>query len=314
MTGRADRPVTVALVGRANVGKSTLFNALADEKLSIVTRKPHTTRVPVAASIAGPAGSIWFWDTPGVSERPTHPLQRWLNASVTQSVDRADAILFVVEALNWFPADQTVFEAALRSGKPIGGVVTKIDRIRSKTLLLPFLEQLATHPEIRFWVPVSALRRDNLSRLVTAVDEYLASAVSPSAAALPVRRGFAFPDFAAELFRERLMERLSGELPYALHVRCSRFVDEVDRMEIEFRIVVERPGQKRIVVGTGGEVLRQVGSAVRADLEAQSGKRVLLRSWVEIDPGWSLKRPEAVLVLAGQDAVQLSQGELPGHD
>ncbi|EQD38840.1 GTP-binding protein Era, partial [mine drainage metagenome] len=222
-------------------------------------------------------------------------MQRWLNDSVWQSADRADFLLFVVEAMRWLPADQSVLEQARRAGKLMGGVVTKIDRVRSKTILLPFMTRLAAQPDMLFWVPVSATRHDNLSRLIACVDEHASPAVPQPAAALPERRGLFFPDFAAELFRERLMERLSDELPYALHVLCSRWVEEANRMEIEFRIVVERPGQKRIVVGTGGQVLRQVGSAVRVDLERQTGKKVMLRSWVEVDPDWSLQRPEAIL-------------------
>ncbi|MHB1543670.1 MAG: GTPase Era [Gammaproteobacteria bacterium] len=313
MTEQPDQVITVALVGRTNVGKSSLFNALAEEKLSIVTRKPHTTRFPVAAPVVGATQTIWLWDTPGASERPTHPMQRWLNESVWQSVDRADALLFVVEAMHWLPADQSVLEQARRLGKPMGGVVTKIDRIKSKTVLLPFLAELALQPDIRFWVPVSAIRHENLSRLISCVDEYCSLVSAQPAALLPERRGLAFPDFAAELFRERLMERLSGELPYALHVLCNRWVDEVDRMEIEFRIVVERPGQKRIVVGTGGQVLRQVGSDVRTALEKQTGKRVMLRSWVEIDPDWSLKRPEVILRTDAKSADSLPAPWPPGH-
>lgn len=286
---------SVALIGRTNVGKSTLFNALADEKLSIVTRKPHTTRIPVAASVGTPGGPIWFWDTPGASVRPTHPMQRRLNESVWQSVEEADALLFVVEALHWLPADLSVLEQAERSGKPVGGVVTKIDRIKAKTALLPFLTRLTEHADVLFWVPVSATRRENLPRLIVCVDQHFKVATVHPDRSHGHRRGLAFPDFAAELFRERLMERLSGELPYALHVLCSRWIDEVDRMEIDLRILVERPGQRRIVVGTGGEVLRQAGSEVRVQLEAQTGKRIMLRSWVEIDPGWSTRGPDAVI-------------------
>lgn len=295
MTESRDRTCTVALVGRTNVGKSSLFNALAAEKLSIVTRKPHTTRLPVAAPVRGPSGTLWFWDTPGATERPTRPLERWLNEAAWQSIGRADAILFVVEALRWRPEDQSIFEQARHLGKPMGGVVTKIDRLRSKTQLLPFLERLAEQPDIRFWVPVSATRQDNLAHLVACVDEHWCAPATGEHGGFPEQRGLAFPDFAAELFREHLMQRLSGELPYALHVSCRRWVDEIDRMEIEFLIMVERPGQKRIVVGTGGEVLRTVGSQVRGDLEHRTGKRVMLRSWVEVDPGWSQRGPGAFL-------------------
>jgi GTP-binding protein Era len=288
MTGSARVAV---LLGRPNVGKSTLFNALAGSRLSIVTPKPATTRLVVAAPLPGDDAGIRIWDTPGILDRPRHRLQLRLNDVVWNAALESDLLLFVVAGLEWRDEDDRLVERAFGLGKPIGVVVNQVDRIKPRTALLPFLEQLAKRASFSFLVPVSARRGENLTVLAGQIRSACPVPSRPRPASLSRGTGLDWPDQAAELFREQLMLDLSAELPYALHVVCESWQETGRGVEVDLRVWVERPGQKGIVIGTEGRRLKTAGTRVRHTLEARLGRPVLLHSRVEVDPDWSLHHP-----------------------
>ncbi len=276
-------------MGRPNVGKSTLFNALVGSRLSIVTPKPATTRLVVAVPLPGAGAEIRIWDTPGVLDRPQHRLQRRLNELVWNAALESDLLLIVVAGLEWRDEEDRLLERSLALGKPIGVVVNQIDRIKPRTALLPFLEQLANRSSFSFLVPVSARRGENLTVLA---DQIRSSCPAPTRPTSGTRgTGLAWPDQAAELFREQLMLDLTAELPYALHVVCESWQETGRGVEVDLRVRVERPGQKGIVIGSGGQRLKMAGTRVRHTLEARLGRPVLLHSRVEVDPDWTLHHP-----------------------
>jgi GTP-binding protein Era len=282
----------VVLLGRPNVGKSTLFNSLAGSRMSIVTPKPATTRLVVAAPLPGAGPEIRIWDTPGVMDRPRHRLQLRLNDVVWNAALEADLLVWVVAGLEWSDEEDRLLERARELGKPLGVAVNQIDRIKPRTALLPFLERLADRSSFSFLVPVSARRGENLATLADQIRSFCPAPerIRPAFAARGV--GLAWPDQAAELFREQLMMDLTAELPYALHVVCESWLETERRVEVDLRVWVERPGQKGIVIGTGGQRLKVAGSRVRHTLEARVGRPVLLHSRVEVDPDWTLHHPQ----------------------
>ncbi len=291
MTEVTDNVRAAVLLGRPNVGKSTLFNALAGSRLSIVTPKPATTRLVVAAPLPGGEPEIRIWDTPGALDRPRHRLQLRLNDVVWNAALESDLLLLVVAGLEWRDEDDRLLERALGFSKPLGVVVNQIDRIKPRTALLPFLEQLAKRAPFSFLVPVSARRGENLAVLADQIRS-ACPAPLPSRAAFGTRgTGLPWPDQAAELFREQLMLDLSAELPYALHVVCASWQETGRGVEVDLRVWVERPGQRGIVIGAGGQRLKTAGTRVRHTLEARLGRPVLLRSRVEVDPDWTLHQP-----------------------
>ena len=276
---------TVVLAGRPNVGKSTLLNALAGRKLSIVTPKPQTTRHRVEGLVAGPGFRMILTDTPGTAAASGSRLAHFMNREGDAALGGADAAILVVAAPRWARGDDVALARLARVGLPVVLAVNKIDCMKPRMALLPFLEHVAGRHDFSAIVPISASRGENLDALVKTVIAHLpegAAGEAPEA----VERGERFQ--AAEALREQLMLALSDELPYGIAVEIERFEPTEDgRTEIDAIIWVERDGQRKIVIGTKGARLKAIGSATRLALNELFGRRVHLNTWVKVRAGWS---------------------------
>ena len=276
----------VAVVGRPNVGKSTLVNALVGRKVSIVTSRPQTTRHRITGVATGSAAQLLFVDTPGLHSLHRRALNRAMNRTAVAALADADMVALVIEAGRWTDEDATALKRARESGRPVMLVVNKVDQVRPREALLPFLEKVAGQGEFEAIVPVSAERGENLDRL-----RALLEAAMPEGPPLFPADAFSDRDerfHAAEIIREKLTRRLHEELPYGLAVEVERMVaDEEGRYEIAAVIWVEREGHKAIVVGRGGEMLKAVGTAARLELKERLGAPVHLSLWVKVREGWS---------------------------
>ncbi len=276
---------TVVLAGRPNVGKSTLLNALAGRTLSIVTPKAQTTRHRVEGVVSGPGFRMIVSDTPGAGAAGGSRLAHAMNREGEAALGGADAAILVVAAPRWTAGDDAVLERLVRTGLPVVLAVNKIDLVRPRTALLPFLARAAGKHDFSAIVPVSAGKGDNLEALVRAAAVHLPEGPVTDAPA-PLDRGERF--VAAEALREQLMMALSDELPYGLAVEIERFEPTADgRTEIDAVIWVEREGQRRIVIGAKGAKLKAVGQAARLALNERLGRRVHLNTWVKVREGWS---------------------------
>lgn len=279
------RSGTVAIVGRPNVGKSTLLNRLIGQKLSIVSRKPQTTRQPILGVLHLPGAQIGFVDTPGLENRKRRALARAMNREALRSLAEVDLGVLVVEALAFTQEDQVVAEAVMAEGRPWLLVVSKVDQVRDKSRLLPFLANLGQRfPGVEV-VPLSARDGSNVEALETAICRYLPEGEALYEADTITDRSVRF--LASEFIREKLFRKLGQELPYSLAVTIDEFKEETDRVSIAATIWVEREGQKAIVIGDHGSVLKAVGTEARQDLERMLELPVFLETWVKVRQGWT---------------------------
>ena len=277
---------TVVLAGRPNVGKSTLLNALLGQKLSIVTPKAQTTRYRILGVLSRPEYQLVLLDTPGLGAPAGRRLNQSMRREASAGIAGADAAILVMAAPRWTDADETALAQLRATGYPIVLAVNMIDRVRPKERLLPLLEQLSGRDAFAAIVPVSALRAENLERLIAAVVLLLPQAEPMYPVDQVTDRSERF--LASEVIREKLMLALHDELPYGIAVEIERFEDTPDgRVEIDAVIWVEREGQRKIVIGTAGERLKAVGRAARLELNELLGRRVHLSTWVKLREGWT---------------------------
>ena len=284
----------VAVIGRPNVGKSTLVNALVGAKISIVSNRPQTTRHRMLGIASFPAGQLVLVDTPGLhrdhGKATASAMHRWMNRSARGALEGVDAAMLVVHAGRWEDEDTAAYETLRQADVPVGRVVNQVDRIQDKGALLPYLAKVSEGREFASVHPVSALKRKGLDGLVDS-----ALALLPEQPALYgedeiTDRSQRF--LAAELLREQLMRQLGAELPYATTVEIESFVEEPSPkggvlLRIGAVIWVERDGQKAIVIGKGGERLRDISTRAREQMERLFGSRVFLQTWVRVREGWS---------------------------
>jgi len=275
----------VAIVGRPNVGKSTLMNRILGQKLSIVTAKPQTTRQRIAGIKSTPGGQVVYVDTPGIHEAARRALNRYMNRIARAAVLDVDLVLFLIEADRWTRQDEFVAKALSGVSAPVWLVVNKIDRVPDKSSLLRFLGDKVRPERFQQVLMIAARTGDGVVDLENRVFE-----------ALPFSRPLydeeQFTDrserfLAGELVREQLMQRLHQELPYVLTVEIEEFRRDSNLLRIGAIIWVERAGQKQIVIGKGGTVLKQVGTAARHEIEELLGEKVFLRLWVKVSRDWS---------------------------
>jgi len=275
----------VALVGRPNVGKSTLLNALVGEKLSIVTPRPQTTRHRVLGLLNGPDYQIAFVDTPGLHLGAKRALNRAMNRTAAAALVDADLLVFVAEATRFTDEDAMALERVKASGLPTLAVVSKIDRMKRRDLLLPFIAELATRHEFAEILPLSAAKGVNVARLV----ELIAQRLPESEALYPLEqrtdRSIEFQ--IAETIREKLTLELVQELPYGIAVHIERLAEEEGQLVVDATIWVDRAGQKPIVIGARGERLKRVGRAARMELNSRLDKRLHLQLWVKVRDDWA---------------------------
>lgn len=275
-----------ALVGRPNVGKSTLLNALVGEKLSIVTPRPQTTRHRILGICHLPHAQIAFVDTPGLQQqRAARALNRAMNRTAGAALVEADLCVLVVAALEWTRGDEVVLERIAKSGLPAVAAVNKIDRISPRARLLPYIAELARRLEFRGIVPVSARKSDQIDALRNLIAQHLPLAPAMFAPGMLTDRDLSFR--IAELIRERLTLELNQEVPYGIAVEVENLAEEQGQLRVDASIWVDRAGQKPIVIGAGGERLKRVGRAVRLQLNDMLGRRVHLELWVKVREDWA---------------------------
>ena len=278
-----------ALVGRPNVGKSTLLNALVGEKVSIVTPRPQTTRHRITGLVNRAGLQIAFVDTPGLHAGGKRALNRAMNRTAAAALLDADLVVFVVEALRWTPEDEAVLQRIRESGRAALCVVSKVDTARPRDRLLPFIAQLAQRHEFRAIVPVSAVRADNLEELITAIARELPSSPQLFDETDRTDRDLRFR--ITEIIREKLTLELNQEVPYGIAVEIEKMERETadggERDLIHAVIWVDREGQKPIVIGAGGARLKRVGSSSRREIIGLLGHRVHLELWVKVRENWA---------------------------
>tara|TARA_R110002111_G_scaffold102837_1_gene159313 strand:+ start:330 stop:1244 length:915 start_codon:yes stop_codon:yes gene_type:complete len=275
----------VAIVGRPNVGKSTLLNHILGLKLSITSRKPQTTRHNVLGIKTSDNCQLIFVDTPGIHNNQDKAINRFMNKAAQTAIRDVDVVVFVLDRLLWTEADKVVAEKLAASNAPLIVAINKVDRIEDTDELLPHIEhlqQLMPNAEI---IPVSALQKKNLTLLEEQITKHI-----PDGA-------FLFPEdqvtdrserfLAAELVREKITRQLGAELPYQITVEIEAFEMKKHIRHIKALILVEREGQKKIIIGEKGLRLKSIGQAARIDMERLFDSKVMLTLWVKVRTGWS---------------------------
>jgi GTP-binding protein Era len=273
----------IALIGRPNVGKSTLLNALLGQKLSITSRKPQTTRHCLRGVLTTKTAQFIFVDTPGFQSRHRGALNRVMNRAVRGTLESVDVSALVVEATRFGAEDRALLKLA-RAGTPLVLVVNKID-LSDPEGLLPFLKKAESEAEFSEIVPVSARRRKGLDELLRVIERHL-----PEQPAIYPEHDFTDRNerfLAAELVREKLFRSLGEELPYSSGVEIEKFEEQGSLRRIHALIVVEKEGHKAIIIGTRGEKLKEIATAARLDMEKLFGGKVYLEVWVRVRSGWT---------------------------
>lgn len=274
----------VALVGRPNVGKSTLINLLVGEKISIISKKPQTTRHRIWGVCTEGNNQIIFVDTPGLHRKHKYQLNRYMNRVALHSIDDVDAIVFMVEALTWKEDDDWILSILEKATVPVILLINKVDEVKDKSLLLPFVENLTKKMNFHQVFLISALKGDDLTAFKNCLIQLLPE--SP----------FLFPEdqitdknesfLVAEIIREKLFRFLGQELPYNTTVTIDQIKREDKIIRVAATIWVEREGQKKIVIGEGGEKLKKIATQARLELENFFTRKVFLQTWVKVKSGW----------------------------
>ena len=275
----------VAVVGRPNVGKSTLINKIVGSKVSIVTAKPQTTRHRILAVHSSRTTQILFVDTPGIHRSAGRAMNRLMNRTATSALADADLIIFVTEAGRWTEEDDDVLQRVIQSKLPAIALMNKVDTVHPREALFESLAAMAARHDFREIIPVSAKKGDNVDALLAEIPKYLPE--SPPLFPDDMRTDRSREFHMAEVIREKLTLMLHQELPYGLTVQIERLEEDAERFTINAVIWVERDSQKGIVVGKGGSRLKQVGTAARVELKEQLGRSVHLELWVKVKENWA---------------------------
>lgn len=275
----------VAIVGRPNVGKSTLMNHLLGQKISITSRKPQTTRHQILGIWTEDKTQMVFVDTPGMHRGQDKAINRVMNKAADTALMDIDAVLMVVDRTVWTEEDDWVLNKLQKIKAPVFLIINKVDHLENKQSLLPHIEQLNTKYKFAEVIPVSALQGHNLDRLTEVLSGSMPKGL------------FHFPEdqitdksqrfMAAEIIREKIMRQLGAELPYSTAVEIEQFKFEDRVLHIHGLILVERSGQKRIVIGDKGTRIKKVGQEARIDMENLFESKVMLNLWVKVKGGWA---------------------------
>ena len=285
MAGKVSHCGFVAVVGRPNVGKSTLINAIVGSKVSIVTPKPQTTRHRILAIHTIGECQIVFVDTPGLHRRAAKTMNRIMNRTAASALADADLVLFVSEANRWTIEDQDVIGRLKDSQAPVIALLNKIDKVHPKEQLLSVLSKMSERHSFVEVIPISARRNDNLDSLLELIPNYLPESPALFPAEMITDRSESF--HFSEIIREKLTLLLRQEVPYGLTVQIEQIEKEPEGVSINAIIWVERDSQKGIVVGKGGIVLKKVGRQARLEFKERLGVPVHLELWVKVKDNWA---------------------------
>lgn len=275
----------IAIVGRPNVGKSTLMNNILDQKISITSKKPQTTRHRILGIHSEDNEQVIYVDTPGLHKEEKRAINKLMNKAASSALGDVELVLFVVEAMKWHDDDEMVLNKIIRSKQPVVLLINKVDEIKHKEELMPFLQKVSAKHNFEQIIPISAEKGTNVDAIKELVSDYLPE------------NPFFFPEddvtdrssrfMAAEIVREKLMRFLGEELPYSVTVEIEQFKWDEKIWRINALILVEREGQKKMVIGAKGEKLKIIGRDARQDLEKLLDEKVYLELWVKVKSGWA---------------------------
>ncbi|MCH8491774.1 GTPase Era [Aliidiomarina sp.] len=276
----------VAIVGRPNVGKSTLLNQLLGQKVSITSKKAQTTRHRILGiDTEGPYQTIYV-DTPGLHKDEKRAINRLMNRAASSSIGDVDLVLFIVEGTHWTEDDKMVLGKIKRANRPAMLIINKIDQVKDKGSLLPHIQMITSEYEFKEVVPLSALSPEQMPMLKALVRPHMSAGIHFYPADHVTDRSVRF--MAAETIREKLMRFTGEELPYSTTVEIEKYeTAENGMVHIHALILVEREGQKRMVIGNKGSRLKTIGSEARRDIEHMLDARVNLQLWVKVKSGWA---------------------------
>lgn len=275
----------IAIVGRPNVGKSTLLNRILGTKLSITSRRPQTTRYAITGIRNVDGAQCIYVDTPGLQNRQAGKMHRTMNRTVLSMIDDVDVVIFVVDGLIWGEGDERVLNALSETRTPVILVINKIDRIEDKTKLLPHIDRLSKQKDFAAIIPLSAFNDKDMQPLEQEVIKRLPLAPALFPEDVYTDRSERF--LVAEIIREKIMRQLGDEIPYEIAVAVESFSEKPHLTEIHAVILVEKEGQKKIIIGSAGSRIKLIGEQAREDIEVLLQKKVLLKLWVKIKAGWS---------------------------
>ncbi len=282
---QTDKCGFIAIVGRPNVGKSTLLNHMVEQKISITSRKPQTTRNNIIGIKTKEQMQMVFVDTPGIHKGQTKAINRQMNRSATTALQGVDVVVFVVEKDHWTEEDDTVAQYVAQSNCPVIIAVNKLDQFVSKAEILPYLSTLQEKVPKAELVPVSALKSQNLDRLEEVICSFLPDATHFYPEDQVTDRSMRF--MAAEIIREKITRQMGAELPYQTAVEIEEFKEEGVIVTISALILTEREGQKRMLIGDKGAKLKNIGQQAREDMEKLFDSKIMLNLWVKVKSGWS---------------------------
>lgn len=275
----------IAVVGRPNVGKSTLINAIVGKKISIVTNKPQTTRHRILGVHNTAAAQLIFVDTPGIHRKASRAMNRMMNRTAVNALEDADLVLFVCEAERWTEEDNDVVQRLKATGKPSFALLNKVDKVHPKERLFEIITAMSERMDFAEIIPMSASKGSNREALLQAIPRFLPESPALFFDDMVTDRG---PEFlAAERIREKLTEALQQELPYGISVQIEQYKLTDKGYDINAIVWVERDSQKGMVVGKGGRVLKTIGREARVELKEQLGKPVHLEIWVKVKSNWA---------------------------
>ncbi len=274
-----------AIIGRPNVGKSTLLNLLVRQKISITSDKPQTTRSQILGIRTDADYQAIFIDTPGIHQAEKRAMNRYMNRLATSVILDADVIVFMVDATRWYEDDDLILEKLRNTKAPVILVINKIDKLKDKASLLPLIQKLSEKFQFRHVIPISAAKNENIDQLEKEILHLLPEGphLFPDEQVTDKTERFQI----AELIREKLIRVTGQEVPYSTTVQIESIKEDDKLVNISAIIWVEREGQKPIVIGKDGERLKKVGTQARKDIEKLLNKKVFLRLWVKVKDSWT---------------------------
>lgn len=275
----------IAIVGRPNVGKSTLLNKILGQKISITSKKPQTTRHQILGIKTQKDAQVVYVDTPGLHLKEHKAINRYMNKAASDSLKHVDVVVFVVDRTRWTDEDQFVLDKVKFAKAPVILVVNKVDQTQSKNDLLPHIQVLSEKHTFTEIIPISATKGHNVPELEKLIDSFLPQNIHYFPEDQVTDRSQRF--LASELVREKIMRQLGEELPYSVTVEIEEFKQVKNILHISALILVERNGQKKIVIGDKGEQIKIIGRDARKDMESLFDSKVMLSLWVKVKRGWS---------------------------